>query len=170
MSCKSTGRRRTRWTKKTTAAAVGFCLVVLAVVLLVGAAVALARLLGNAVEVEVGRPALEPGGQTGSVVLTAGGYIVAHHPIDVSSKVVGKVAWVGVEKGDRVHEGQVIVRLEDTEFAAQLDQAKANVAVLESPPARTRNRLAPAGDRRRQGRDGPGPGQLPERRHHPQAQ
>ncbi|MGD0129521.1 MAG: efflux RND transporter periplasmic adaptor subunit [Terriglobia bacterium] len=104
--------------------------IVLGVVLLAGAVFAVSRLLGNAVEVEVGRPALEPGGQTGSVVLTAGGYIVAHHPIDVSSKVVGKVAWVGVEKGDRVREGQVIVRLEDTEFAAQLEQAKANVAVL----------------------------------------
>ena len=67
-----------------------FLFSVLAVVLLVGAAVALARMLGNAVEVEVGRPALEPSGQTGSVVLTAGGYIVAHHPIDVSSKVVEK--------------------------------------------------------------------------------
>src|SRR5271157_1704753 len=109
-----------------------FLYIVLGVVLLAGALLALARLLGNAVEVEVGRPALEPGGQTGSVVLAAGGYIVAHHPIDVSSKVVGKVAWVGVEKGDQVREGQVIVRLEDAEFAAQLRQAQANVAVLKA--------------------------------------
>ena len=64
-----------------------FLYIVLGVVLLAGALLAVGRLLGNAVEVEVGRPALEPAGQTGSVVLTAGGYIVAHHPIDVSSKV-----------------------------------------------------------------------------------
>jgi HlyD family secretion protein len=105
---------------------------VLGVVLLAGAGLALSRLLGNAAEVEVERPALEQGAGLGNVVLTAGGYIVAHHPIDVSSKVVGKVAWVGVEKGDHVREGQVIVRLEDAEFVAQLDQARANVAVLKS--------------------------------------
>jgi len=104
----------------------------LGLVLLAGAGLAVSRLLGNAVEVEVGRPSLEQGAAAGNVVLTAGGYIVAHHPIDVSSKVVGKVAWVGVEKGDRVREGQVIVRLEDAEFAAQVDQAKANVAVLKA--------------------------------------
>ena len=105
---------------------------VLGVVLLAGAALVVSRILGNAAEVEVGRPALEQGGAAGNAVLTAGGYIVAHHPIEVSSKVVGKVAWVGVEKGDRVREGQVIVRLEDAEFAAQLDQAKSNVAVLKA--------------------------------------
>ena len=109
-----------------------FLYVVLGVVLLAGAGLALSRILGNAAEVEVGRPALEQGAAAGNVVLTAGGYIVAHHPIDVSSKVVGKVAWVGVEKGDHVRDGQVIVRLEDAEFAAQLDQAKANVTVLKA--------------------------------------
>jgi len=102
---------------------------VVAVVLLAGAGLAISRLLGNAAEVVVERPALESGAATGNVVLTAGGYIVAHHPIDVSSKVVGKVAWVGVEKGDQVHEGQVIVRLEDAEYVAQVKQAQANVAV-----------------------------------------
>jgi HlyD family secretion protein len=57
---------------------------------------------------------------------------VAHHPIQVSSKVIGKVAWVGIEKGDHVSEGQVIVRLEDNEHQAQLAQAKANVDVTKA--------------------------------------
>jgi HlyD family secretion protein len=105
---------------------------VAAVLLLAGAGLAVSRLFGNAAEVEVERPALEQGAATGNVVLTAGGYIVAHHPIEVSSKVVGKVAWVGVEKGDQVREGQVIVRLEDAEFVAQLKEAQANVAVLKA--------------------------------------
>ena len=60
-----------------------FLYVVLGVVLLAGAGLALSRILGNAAEVEVGRPALEQGAAEGNVVLTAGGYIVAHHPIDV---------------------------------------------------------------------------------------
>lgn len=53
-------------------------------------------------------------------VLTATGYIIAAHKIQVAAKVVGKVAWIGVEKGDHVDAGQVIVRLEDDEFKAGL--------------------------------------------------
>jgi len=57
------------------------------------------------------------------VVLSASGYIVAHHKINVNSKVTGRVKWIGVEKGDKVKEGQVLVRLEDDEFRAQYQQA-----------------------------------------------
>lgn len=64
------------------------------------------------------------------VVLNATGYVVAHHTIQVSTKVVGKVEWIGVEKGDRVKQGQVLVRLEDEEYRAQLEQAKANLQVM----------------------------------------
>jgi HlyD family secretion protein len=63
----------------------------------------------------------------GGVVLSAGGYIVAHHKINVNSKVTGRVAWIGVEKGDKVKEGQVLVRLEDEEFRAQYVQAEGAV-------------------------------------------
>ena len=58
------------------------------------------------------------------VVLNATGYIVAAHKIEVAAKVVGKVNWIGVDKGDRVKEGQVMVRLEDDEYRAQLQQAQ----------------------------------------------
>lgn len=73
-----------------------------------------------------------PGPAAGSVVLNATGYIVAHHKIQLTSKVVGKVAWIGVEKGDRVKKEQVIVRLEDEEYRAQLQQAKGSLANLEA--------------------------------------
>ncbi len=102
------------------------------VVLMVIAGLALYRALASAAEVEARRPALEAAATAGEVVLTAGGYIVAHHPIQVSSKVVGKVAWVGIEKGDHVKEGQVLVRLEDSEYQAQLEQAKANLGVAQA--------------------------------------
>jgi HlyD family secretion protein len=74
-------------------------------------------------EVEVVRAVAEGGGDTGGVVLSASGYIVAHHKINVNSKVTGRVKWIGVEKGDKVKEGQVLVRLEDDEFRAQYLQA-----------------------------------------------
>jgi HlyD family secretion protein len=63
----------------------------------------------------------------GGTVLSATGYIVAHHTINVNSKVTGRLAWIGVEKGDKVKEGQVIVRLEDQEFRAAYMQAKGAV-------------------------------------------
>jgi HlyD family secretion protein len=66
------------------------------------------------------------------VVLNATGYIVAHHTIQVSSKVVGKVEWIGIEKGDHVKAGQVLVRLEDEEYRAQLEQSKANLQVMQA--------------------------------------
>jgi HlyD family secretion protein len=66
------------------------------------------------------------------VILNATGYIVAAHRIQVASKVLGKVAWIGVDKGTRVKEGQVIVRLEDDEYRAQLQQAKGQLANLEA--------------------------------------
>src|SRR5579863_11479 len=75
-------------------------------------------------EVEVARATAENSANAGSIVLTASGYIVAHHKINVNSKVTGRVAWIGVEKGDKVQEGQVLVRLEDDEFRAQYEQAK----------------------------------------------
>jgi len=64
----------------------------------------------------------------GGIVLSATGYIVAHHTINVNSKVTGRLKWIGVEKGDKVKEGQVLVRLEDDEFRAAYEQAKGAVA------------------------------------------
>jgi HlyD family secretion protein len=68
----------------------------------------------------------------GSVILNATGYIIAAHKIEVASKVVGRVAWIGVEKGDHVQQGQVLVRLEDDEYKAQLQQAKGNLLALQA--------------------------------------
>ena len=76
-------------------------------------------------EVEIARATAENSGDPGvGIVLSATGYIVAHHKIEANSKVTGRVAWIGVEKGDKVKEGQVLVRLEDQEFRAQYEQAK----------------------------------------------
>lgn len=100
----------------------------IAVVVLLGLVALVYRLVSpSAAEVEVVRAATEGGGDVGGVVLSAGGYIVAHHKINVNSKVTGRVKWIGVEKGDKVKEGQVLVRLEDDEFRAQYDQARGAV-------------------------------------------
>jgi HlyD family secretion protein len=72
------------------------------------------------------------GGGGERVILNATGYIVAHHKIQLTSKVMGKVAWIGVEKGDPVRQGDVVVRLEDDEYRAQLQQARGNLSALEA--------------------------------------
>jgi HlyD family secretion protein len=102
----------------------GYILAGVGVIVLLGlAALAYRFLAGSAPEVDVVRATAE-GGDIGGVVLTATGYIIPHHKIEANSKVTGRVAWIGVEKGDKVKEGQVLVRLEDQEFRAQYDQAR----------------------------------------------
>ena len=66
------------------------------------------------------------------LVLTATGYIVAAHKIEVASKVNGRVASIGVDKGDRVKAGQILVRLEDDEYRAQVMQQKGQLANLQA--------------------------------------
>jgi HlyD family secretion protein len=80
------------------------------------------------------RPRLESS-TSSAAVLVATGYVIAHHKIQVGSKIAGRVAWIGVDKGDRVRQDQVIVRLEDREYRAQYDQAR---AAMEAAQARLR--------------------------------
>jgi HlyD family secretion protein len=94
------------------------------VIVLLGVAALAYRLMGSTPEVEVVRATAEGANIGGGLVLTATGYIIPHHKIEANSKVTGRVAWIGVEKGDKVKEGQVLVRLEDQEFRAQYDQAR----------------------------------------------
>ena len=61
-----------------------------------------------------------------TVVLTAGGYIIPRHRIDIASKLSGRVEEVLFEKGDVVKAGQVLARIDDREIRAQLAQARAN--------------------------------------------
>lgn len=122
------GNRLERWSK-------WWILGGIALFLLVGAALFLNNRLNAATEVEVVRvtgSASTNDVPVGEVLLSATGYIVAHHKIQVASKVVGKVSWIGVEKGDRVQQGQVITRLEDDEYRAQLQQAQGQLAALQA--------------------------------------
>jgi HlyD family secretion protein len=86
-----------------------------------------------AVVVETVRPRMERSAD--SPVLVATGYVVAHHKIQVGSKIMGRVASIGVEKGDRVKKDQVIARLEDREYRAQYEEAR---AAYEATQARVR--------------------------------
>ena len=89
--------------------------------------------LNAATEVSVMRVQAESSAAAGpGVVLNATGYIVAAHRIEVASKVVGKIQWIGIDKGDKVKTGQPLVRLEDDEYRAQVTQAKGALANLQA--------------------------------------
>src|SRR5215207_5928479 len=104
------------------------------------------RWMSAAVEVETTRvrpPAstAELGGE--GPILSATGYIIAAHKIEVASKVNGRVAWIGVEKGDRVQHGQTLVRLEDDEYRARLLEAEGQVATFKARLAQLENGSRP---------------------------
>jgi HlyD family secretion protein len=116
-SQRNQGGAPTSWARRTIIGGI------ILIVLLGIAAMAYRWLTPDVPEVEVVRAAAESADLPG-LVLSASGYIVPHHKINVNSKVTGRVAWIGVEKGDQVKEGQVLVRLEDDEFRAQVEQGK----------------------------------------------
>jgi len=106
-----------------------------AVLLLLGIGNIVYSKLNAAIEVDVQR--VEPArssarAENRRIILNATGYIIAAHKIELASKVVGRVAWIGVDKGDKVKKGQPIVRLEDDEYRAQLQQARGNLMALQA--------------------------------------
>lgn len=78
----------------------------------------------------VSRPVVYKAGDR-NPVLTASGYLVARHRATLSAKVPGRLAWLGVEEGTRVSQGQIIARLESTDLQAGRDQVEANLKQAE---------------------------------------
>ncbi len=68
----------------------------------------------------------------GAQSLTAAGYIVPKKKVELGSKIMGRLAHLGVEEGDVVARGQVIARLEDNEIRAQLRQAEAALQLAQA--------------------------------------
>jgi RND family efflux transporter MFP subunit len=74
---------------------------------------------------------------TGSI-LDASGYVVARRQATVSSKITGKVVEVLIEEGQRVEDGEVIARLDETnaraavaQTAAVVEQQRASLAAMQ---------------------------------------
>src|SRR5277367_1855136 len=84
------------------------------------------------------QPVADAGAASAGSILDASGYIVARRQATVASKITGKMVELDIEEGDRVQEGQVIARLDDSNVRAalaaahaQLDFAKAGLAETE---------------------------------------
>ncbi len=99
--------------------------------LTVVAVVGISRLWKDPLEVEVARAVrLDPSAST--TVLTAGGYIVPYQKIELSPKITGRIEWIGVERGDLVKKGQVLIRLAQQDLRAQAEGARSNLEAAEA--------------------------------------
>jgi HlyD family secretion protein len=85
----------------------------------------------SAIEVTTTRPTLmtanQRGTNPGAPILTASGYLVARRKAVVSAKIQGRLSKLNVEEGSRVREGDVIARLESSDYEAQVQRARAAV-------------------------------------------
>lgn len=64
----------------------------------------------------------------GATSVTANGYVVARTRASVSAKVAGRLAVLTVSEGSFVRRGEVIARLENADYRAQVTQAEAVLA------------------------------------------
>jgi len=79
-------------------------------------------------EVETVRAEVQAPSQA-SALLTASGYVVAQRKAAVTAKIPGRLAELRVREGSRVKAGEVIARIENREYIAQLEQLKRQLDV-----------------------------------------
>lgn len=82
---------------------------------------------------DISQSVREEGGQGSGAdrdefVLTASGYIINKERIELSPRFMGVVKWIGVNKGDAVTNGQVVVLLDDAEYQARAAEVEGRLA------------------------------------------
>lgn len=82
------------------------------------------------VELALTRPSVSKAG-TRNPLVSASGYLIARHKATLSAKVLGRLAWLGVEEGSRVTKGQVLARIEAFDLEASMTQTRTNLAQAE---------------------------------------
>src|SRR5258708_17525902 len=75
-----------------------------------------------------------------AVLLTGSGYIVTRHKyITIGTKILGQIVEEPIEEGQHVKKGDVLARIDDRDYQAQLMQA---IAVRDAAPANLRLKLS----------------------------
>ena len=103
------------------------------------------RTLGRPTEVQTAYVTMQRGGQPG-VILTGSGYVVTGHKyITIGTKILGQIMEEPIEEGQHVKKGELLARIDDRDYLAQLHQAiadrdlaVANVKLKEAQAARLR--------------------------------
>lgn len=89
--------------------------------------------------------AASPGkqGEAGAV-LEATGYVTARRQATVSAQITGTLTEVLIEEGDHVTKGQILARLEDSGYRANLDAALASAQAAQAQVAQLQAQLVQA--------------------------
>ncbi len=80
----------------------------------------------------------------GATVLNASGYVTARRRATISAKITGRVSEILVDEGMKVEKDQVLARLDDAPFKAQLALAEAQLVAARRAVTETEVRLAQA--------------------------
>lgn len=85
--------------------------------------------LGRPLEVETADVVLRGAGQSG-VMLTGSGYVITRAKyITIGTKILGQIVEEPIEEGKHVKKGDLLARIDDRDYKAQLDQARADYAL-----------------------------------------
>ncbi len=76
--------------------------------------------------------------------LTIAGQFQPYQQVDLHAKVSGYIRWIGVDIGDKVHQGQVLAKLEVPELQDQYQGAQAEVRHTESEINRAQSEVVSA--------------------------
>lgn len=110
------------------------------VVLIIAGGVAAFALRGRAVTVQTSTAVAAASGSD-AAVLQATGYVVARRQATIAAQIIGTLTSVSVEEGEHLKAGQVLARLDDTQYVAQLDAAQAQDAAARAQIVKARATL-----------------------------
>ena len=74
--------------------------------------------------------------------LDASGYVVARRQATLSGQIIGKLVYLNAEEGQRVKQGDVVARLDDSNYSAALRQAAGAAAPGQGGAGRCRADLS----------------------------
>ena len=86
-------------------------------------------------------PSADPGA---TAILQATGYVTARIQATVSAQITGTLTQVLIEEGEKVAKGQVLARLDDTQWRAAFNQSQAQVSMSRASLAQYQAQLAQA--------------------------
>lgn len=78
----------------------------------------------------------------GDTALTVSGYVIPRERIEISPKFLGTVKTINVKKGDAVHKNDILVELENDEYAARLMETRGRLQMSEVTLANAERELA----------------------------
>lgn len=117
-------KRRTRWT-----------IVGVGAVVIVGGIIAISATRGDAAT----SVRIEPVQRRNLVAkVTASGWIRPHSKVDVQSDIMGRVVELDVQEGDRVKQGQLLMRIDPAQYQAGVVRAQAAVSEALASEAQSR--------------------------------